>query len=253
MTIEIERLQNHTIICGIGRMGSILARELMSAGKPFVVIDTDEKRLQSAEEQGYLVVNGDAAEERALEQAGIRRAAVLATVLPNDAANVFVTITARDMNPNLMIIARGENPKTEKKLLGCGANQVVLPMAIGAKKLAQLIIRPSAENMLAHMTQQSDMKEELGRIGLQIDELEVAAGSPLIDKALSEIELRSHHGFLIVALRHADGTTSLSPYSGTKLLLGDVVIVIGRNDDIPQLAAKFSSKTHKTIYRGTQS
>ena len=252
MTLEIERLQGHTIICGVGRMGTILARELKAAGKAFVVIDTDEKRLKFVEEQGYLVVNGDAAEERALEQAGIRRAAVLATVLPNDAANVFVTITARELNPNLMIIARGENPRTEKKLLGCGANQVVLPMAIGAKKLAQLIIRPSAENMLSQLTQQSDMHEDLGRIGLQFDELEVAAGSALVDKALSEIVLRSNHGFLIVGVRHVDGTTLLSPPSDTKLASGDVVIVIGRDNDIPQLAAKFSGKPSNMSYRGAK-
>ncbi|MGE0608407.1 MAG: TrkA family potassium uptake protein [Pirellulales bacterium] len=250
MTKEIDRLQDHTVICGVGRMGTILARELKSADKPFVVIDTDERRLHNAEEQGYLVVNGDAAEERALEQAGIRRAAVLATVLPNDAANVFVTITAREMNPNLMIIARGENPRTEKKLLGCGANRVVLPMAIGAKKLAQLIIRPSAENMLEQLTNQGELNEELGRIGLQFDELEVAANSSLVDRALSDIDLRSNHGFLIVGVRRTDGTTLLNPSPSTRLAAGDTVIVIGRDNDIPQLAAKFFSGKQNTQYRG---
>ncbi|MBS0264729.1 MAG: potassium channel protein [Planctomycetes bacterium] len=252
MTQEIEQLQDHTIICGVGRMGTILARELKAEGKPFVVLDIDEKRLQAAAERGYLVVNGDAAEEVALEQAGIRRAAVLATVLPNDAANVFVTITAREMNPKIMIIARAENPRTEKKLLGCGASQVVLPMAIGAKKLAQLIIRPSAENMLAQLTHQSDMHEDLGRIGLQFDELEVAGDSALANRALSELELRSNHGFLIVGVRHADGSTLMSPPPTTKLAVGDVVIVIGRDGDIPQLAAKFSSKPQLTTYRGAK-
>jgi len=250
MTKDIDRLEKHTIICGVGRMGTILARELYSSGKPFVVVDCDERRLQSAEDQGYLVINGDATEENILEEAGIRRASVLATVLSEDAINVFVTITAREMNPDVLVIARGENPRTEKKLLGCGANKVVLPTAIGAKKLAQMIIRPSAENILEELTGQSDMNEELGRIGLHFDELEVAAGSPLVNKALSDIELRSNHGFLIVGMRRADGSTLLNPPSGTTLSPGDAVIVLGHDDDIPQLAERFSPTASKLMYRG---
>ncbi len=250
MTKEIERLQKHTIICGVGRMGTILARELHASGKPFVIIDCDERRLQNAEDQGYMVINGDATEEHVLEQAGIRRAAVLATVLSEDATNVFVTITAREMNAELMIIARGENPRTEKKLLGCGADKVVLPTAIGATKVAQLIIRPTAENMLEQLTSQSSLNDELGHMGLRFDELEVAAGSLLENKALSDIEVRSNHGFLIVGIRRADGASMLNPPAGTRLSAGDVVIVLGHNDDIPQLAARFCSSVNKITYRG---
>ncbi len=250
MTKEIERLENHTIICGVGRMGTILARELKAAGKPFVVVDCDERRLQTAEEYGYLVINGDATEEHVLELAGIRSAAVLATVLAEDATNVFVAVTAREMNPTLMIIARGENPRTEKKLLGCGANKVVLPTAIGAKKLAQMIIRPSAENLLEQLTAQGDMSDELGRIGLKFDELRVAAGSVLSGKTLTDIELRSNHGFLIVGMRRPDGTTLLNPPAATELSEGDVVIVLGHGDDLPQLAERFLAKPHTLAYRG---
>ena len=100
--------------------------------------------VSSAEDQGFLVINGDATDEFVLEQAGIHRAAVLASVLSDEAKNVFVTITARELNPEITIIARGENPSTEKKLLGCGADKVVLPTAIGAAKVVQLIIRPTA-------------------------------------------------------------------------------------------------------------
>ncbi len=250
MTKGIERLHNHSVICGYGRMGTILARDLHAAGKPFVVIDCDTRRLQDAEGLGYLVINGDATEESILEHAGVRRASVLATVLAEDATNVFITITAREMNPQLMIIARGENPRTEKKLLGCGANKVVLPTAIGASKVAQLIIRPTAEDLLQQIAEQCNVNEELGRIGLQFDELQVVAGSPLANRALSEIEVRSNHGFLIVGLRRGDGSSVLNPPSDTRLQAGDVVIVLGHNDDIPHLAARFSAAPTKITYRG---
>ncbi|MBA2114402.1 Glutathione-regulated potassium-efflux system protein KefC [Planctomycetes bacterium FF15] len=250
MCMDIDRLDNHAIICGVGRMGSILARELAAQGKSFVVIDTDERRLNSAQELGYLFINGDATDEHVLEQAGIKRAAVLASVLSDDATNVFVSVTARGMNADIMIIARGENPKTEKKLIGCGADKVVLPTAIGAKKLAQMIIRPSAENMLEQVTTQGDMNDELGRIGLQFDELIVADGSSLVDKSIGSIELRSNHGFLIVGLRRKDGSTMLNPTAETILNPGDVVIVLGHSNDIPQLAERFCATRGKVTYRG---
>ncbi|MGC4002318.1 MAG: potassium channel protein [Pirellulales bacterium] len=251
MTKEIDKLERHTIICGVGRMGSILARELKAADKPFVIVDVDEKRLLAAEELGYLTVHGDAAEERFLEAAGIQRASILATVLPADAANVFVTITARELNPNLLIIARGENPKTEKKLLGCGANRVVLPMAIGAHKLAQLIIRPSAEHMLEQLTHEGGVQDELSRIGLRFNELTVVEGSPLVDRTLNDIDLRGNQGFLIVSVRRLDGAMVMNPHSTTRLHAGDTVIVLGREDDIPQLEAKFFTSQNSNKYRGT--
>lgn len=250
MTKDIERLTGHTIICGVGRLGTILARELSEAGKPFVLIDTNQDRLREASDRGYLYILGDASEEEILEQAGIARASVVAAVLSQDATNVFVTITAREMNPGVMIIARGENPKTEKKLISSGANQVVLPTAIGAQRVAQLITRPTAENMLQQIQQQSSMINDLGQMGLQFDELEVQKSSVLDGKAISEIEIRSNHGFLIVGIRHEDGTNQLNPSPATTLKPGDVVIVLGHLDDIPELAGRFTAKSNKMTYRG---
>lgn len=250
MTRDIERLSNHAIVCGVGRMGTILARDLTAAGKPFVVIDNDERRIQDAEAKGYLVIVGDATEEFILEQAGIHRAAVLATVLSDDATNVFVTITAREMNSNILLIARGENPRTEKKLRGCGADKVILPTAIGANKVAQMIIRPSAEDMLQQLTSKSDLNEELGQIGLQFNELEVIDRSELVGRPLTEIEVQSNHGFLIVGIRYDDNHIVLNPPGDTLLAAGNVVIVLGHHDDIPQLASRFSAAKKAMTYRG---
>lgn len=250
MTKGIERLTEHTILCGIGRLGSILAAELIAAGKPFVAIDSSLERVRDAEERGYLVIHGDATEESVLEQAGIRRASTVATVLSLDATNVFVTITARDMNPDVTIIARGENPRTEKKLLNTGADQVVLPTAIGAKKLAQLIIRPTAENMLEQIRDQSNMIDDLRQIGLQFEEIQVEPNSPMVDCAISEIEIRSNHGFLIVGIRRADSSNQINPEPNTKLSPGDVVIALGHQNDMPELAKRFTAKKPKIVYRG---
>jgi voltage-gated potassium channel len=249
MTKEIDRLNGHTIICGIGRLGTMLARELRESGKSFVAIDMDRERLRDAEESGYLVLHGDATEEKVLEQAGIARASTVATVLSEDALNVFVTITARELNPEITIIARAENPRTEKKLFRSGANQVVLPTAIGANKVAQLIVHPTAENMLEQILSQSNLIGDLGQIGLRFDEMEVQEDSPLVNRAIEEIEIRSNHGFLIVGIRRADGTNRIHPDPLTKLLPHDVVVVLGHNDDIPELASRFKASSRMT-YRG---
>ncbi len=131
MMREIDTLKNHVIICGYGRIGQILARKMYEAGQPFVLIDNDPSRTVEAEAKGYLVRQGSATDETVLESVGINRARFLATVLPDDAANVFITLTARSLNPNLIILARGEYPSTEKKLLQAGADKVVSPAAIG--------------------------------------------------------------------------------------------------------------------------
>ena len=138
MQSRIENLAGHVIICGYGRIGVMLARELAQAGTPLVILDKRPDKLAEAEAAGHLCFNGDATEEAALLTAGIARARVIATVLPDDAANVFITLSARNLNETIEIIARGEAPTTERKLRHAGANQVVLPTHIGAERIARL-------------------------------------------------------------------------------------------------------------------
>ena len=137
---QVEGVAQHAIICGYGRIGQILAHDLAAYGFPFVVVDISDERLNMAEAAGYLFVKGSATEEETLISAGAERALVLATVLPQDTLNVFITLTARNLNRNLRIIARGEQPSTEKKLLQAGANEVVLPAAIGGSRIAHFSV-----------------------------------------------------------------------------------------------------------------
>ena len=253
MVKDISQLKNHTIICGIGRMGTILVRDLHEAEKPFVIIDSDENKLKPAKDCGYLTINGDASDEHILEQAGIKHASVLATVLSEDATNVFVTITAREMNPDLMIIARGENPRTEKKLLGCGANRVVLPTAIGANKIAHLIIRPTAEDILENLSNQGNLNEELGQIGIHFQELEISNDSELINHSLNEIKIKSEKGLLIVGFRRVNGETILDLNSNTKLMKNDKLIVLVNTNDPVNPLSKLTTGKKIISYRGVVS
>lgn len=251
MTRGIERLSGHAILCGFGRLGAMLAQELSKTNKPFVVIENDEARIREAESSEYLVVMGNATDEDTLHRAGIERASVLATVLTDDAANLYITLTARELNPNLEIIARGESGAAEKKLLRCGANKVVMPAAIGAARLAHMITRPAAESLLADVDVQSNLNDELAQIGLSLDELKISANSPLSGHRVADIEVQGNRGFLIVAVRRHDGQVILNPPGETPLLTGDVVIVVGHHDDLPQLAKRYVLQK-EMIYRGAR-
>lgn len=250
---EIDAMDGHTIICGFGRMGTSLAGELHDAGRPFVAIDSDPVSLEHARMHGWSVLAGDATDEDVLEEAGVRRAQVLATVLSDDATNVFVTLTARSMNPDLTIIARGENRSTQSKLVSCGADEVVMPTAIGATRISQLIMKPSADQVLDRLSTEGQMGVDLEQIGLEFDELIVAEGSALAGRTLAEVEVRGAHGYLIVGIRGVDGTTALNPGPDTRLAVGDAVLVLGYRDDIPSFAARFSDATPPgTSYRGVR-
>lgn len=248
MTKGLERLDRHSIICGFGRMGRILARELDKGRKSFVVIDRDPEMVRQIEEAGYLAMQGDASEEEVLVRAGVDRAETLATVLPSDAANVFITLTASGLNSNLVILSRAEDPKTERKLLRSGATKVVMPTEIGAHQVANLILRPGAEEFLDQGNIRS-LQAELGYVGLRFEELQIQPGSPLIGRSVGDIEVHGNRGFLIVALRKHGGALVLNPTAEASISADDAVIVVGHKDDLPQLRQRYSLRPQLS-YRG---
>ncbi|MEL6983426.1 MAG: potassium channel protein [Actinomycetota bacterium] len=252
MTRDIAKLENHVVVCGIGRMGRKLAAELHAAGKPFVAVDANPTIVDQAETLGYLALHGDASDEEVLSRAGIERASVLASVLSDDAANVFVTLTARSMRSDLMIVARGENQRTESKLLDCGADRVVLPTAIGASKMSQMILRPTADELFDQLgrgttTAGVDMVD----FGLEFDQVEIGADSSLAGRTLSQLDIRGAHGYLVVGVRHADGNTVLHPSGDTRLGVGDTVVVLGYGDDMMEVEARPTAPRSIT-YRGAR-
>lgn len=250
MTLGIDKLSNHAVVCGFGRVGRILADELTEAQHEFVVIDTNQERLQEAETAGVFVIVGDATEEHVLESAGVSRARVVATVLPDDAANVFITLTARELNDNVEIIARAQSPSTEKKLLRSGANRVVLPAAIGATRIARLITRPSAEEILATSFQQETLAEDLEQIGLRVTELPVPQNSEFAGLMLSEVSLGDRIQFVIIAIRSRNGTVIRDPPLSYVLQVDDTLVVLAHRSSEVRLVQPRLRK--EIVYRGAR-
>jgi voltage-gated potassium channel len=251
MMREIDTLKHHVIICGYGRIGQILARRMDEFGHPFVVIDNDSSRAAEAEAKGFLVRQGSATDENVLESVGIMRAKYLATVLPDDAANVFITLTARSLNPDLFILARGEYPSTERKLLQAGADRVVSPAAIGAHRMAHMITHPAALDFLEQDNGRETLNELLSQIDVQVDELAITPGSNLVGATVGSVELRGKGTFIVVALRKADGSNIVHPDHELFMEEGDTLILMGHRGDIPKFAKHFALK-RQMQYRGAK-
>ena len=228
---QVDGISNHAIICGYGRIGQILAHELHASKFPFVVVDLDDARLALAEESGYLFVKGSATEEETLQRAHVERAVVLATVLPQDTLNVFITLTARNLNKHLRIIARGEQPSTEKKLKQAGADEVVLPASIGGTRIAHSITRPATMKFLGDT--RGLVSEELKHLGVEIDELRLHKHTHLVGKTVLELQNMSDGHLLVIALQRADGSVLRSGFIEEVLHEGDAVIIIGRVNALP--------------------
>jgi len=232
MQSQIERLSDHAIICGFGRIGIQLARELAEARTPFIIVERSPERIAEAEALGYLTLAADATDETSLRQAGIERARVLATVLPDDATNVFITLSARNLNPRLEIIARGELPTTEGKLIHAGADKVVLPTHIGAERIAELILYPTTAKFLGDSTQLRDLKRGLHEFGLEIEVVTLAHGSALAGESVAEAERRGRGGFFIVQIDRTGGQSFVHPGDDVKLEAGDTVVLVIRGSRV---------------------
>jgi len=228
---QVDGISQHAIICGYGRIGQILAHELAAAKFPFVVVDLDDGRLAMAQESGYLIVKGSATEEETLQRAHVERALVLATVLPEDTLNVYITLTARNLNRHLRIIARGEQPSTEKKLKQAGADEVVLPASIGGTRIAHSITRPATMQFLGD--NRGMISQDLKHMGVEIDELRLHKHTDLIGKTILELQDLSEGHLLVIALQRADGSVLRSGFMEEKLVAGDAVIIIGRVNALP--------------------
>ena len=232
VTKEIERMEGHVILCGFGRMGEVVAGELSRRKQPFVVVDEEPARINEALGLGYLAFQSNASDEETLLRAGIALAKTLVITLPSDADNVFITLTARNLNPALTIIARGELRSTEKKLIQAGADRVIFPATTAALRIAAMITRPSTLELI-----------ELASAGhnaeMAIDKFTIPPESPLVGSTVRDSGTRSRHGLLIVAIRGADGQLAFNPDASSEFRPGDAVIAMGRMEDIERFRADY--------------
>ena len=216
---KIDKLKGHVIVCGFGRVGAQVAEKLSEAGRDVVVVDQSPEAIASARDTGLLFVEGDAQEEDVLEKAGVKRAESLVAALTTDAENVFVTLSARSANGELRIITRAQQITSESKLRKAGASRVICPQAIGANRMAQVVLRPAVVDFT-----------ELAQTGaeLAVDQITIGPHSPLVDKTLRELELPSRFGVHVVAMQRQGGARVYNPTPDIRLAIGDVIILVGR-------------------------
>jgi voltage-gated potassium channel len=232
---RIEKLAGHVVICGYGRIGVMLARDLAAAGTPLIVLERDPAKHEEAEAAGHLTLAGDATEEDALISAGILRARALATVLPDDAANVFITLSARNLNPALEIIARGEAPTTESKLRHAGADRVVLPTHIGAERIARMLLYPESDR-LGENEETARLVRDFSGLGLTLEQIVVVERSTMDGLNVAEAERRGQGAFFIVRLDRGERGAMVRPAPDERLAAGDRVMLVTRPGTTQALA-----------------
>lgn len=231
--LKIRSLKNHYIICGFGRIGKIITLELKSDKLPMVVIDNDPEEMQDLENEDIPYITNDATSEEVLLEAGVERAKGLVSVVASDADNLFITMSARTLNPQLFILARADEEATQKKLMRAGANKVVMPYLIGGQKMAQIITKPAVTDFLEFAVDNRD-------IGLEMGELVVGEKCRLHGCSLVDSEIRQDLDVIIVAIRTREGEMKFNPSSQTLIEAGDTLISLGKSDDLEKLASILS-------------
>jgi voltage-gated potassium channel len=226
MVETVAALQNHFVLCGFGRVGATAARELENAGVAVVVIDIHPESVEAAAREGHLVVHGDATQDAVLVSAGVSRARGLITTVDSDAQNVYVTLSARALNPRLFIVARANEEGSERKLRQAGADRVVSPYTRAGRQVAELATRPRVADFI-------DFALSHGQLAFSIEELEVAEGGPLAGKTVAELIARGIHVMAIVS--HGPRQFETNAPMDRVLDVGDQLIVSGTAEVLKQL------------------
>ena len=230
----IETIKDHFIVCGYGRIGSIVAREFRQQDVPFVVVERDPGRYHSAVEGGALALEADASQEHVLKRAGIERARGLITAVGTDAENVYTVLTARGLSPDLFIISRSESGDSARKLRAAGANRVISPYQIGAVQIAQTAIRPAVVDFF-------DLATSSDNLELAMEQITISPRSALADQSILDCNLRHRFGVIVVAIQRVDQRMEFNPEPATPMRSGDQLVVLGRPDSLKRLEVEAAS------------
>jgi voltage-gated potassium channel len=232
---KIDQLRDHFIICGYGRVGRRVADEFRASNVPFLVVDFHEDAVAAAQEDGALLVEGDATKDENLRRAGLERAKGLVAASDRDADNLYVVLSARSARPELTIVARASGADAERKLVLAGADRVVLPYTTAGQVMANLVLKPQVTAFLDVVTTATGPD-------LQLAEIEVRETSTAAGRTIRDLRIRHETGALIVALRRADGSFDTTPEPDTPIQVGDVLIGVGSPDEIRALEDLFGPR-----------
>ncbi|NOZ25752.1 MAG: potassium channel protein [Nitrospirae bacterium] len=232
---RLKSIKDHFIVCGYGRMGKIICHELKAKNVPFVVVEKELPELDADEETVF--VYGDATKDEILRQAGIEKAKGLISVLSTDAQNLYVVLSARELNPSLFIVARAGEEGSGQKLLRAGADRVVSPYHIGGLRIAHTVLKPAVVDFLEFATKS-------GNLELQMEEVPVEEGSAIAGKTIHEAGVGRELGVIVVAIKRKDGDMKFNPVHNTRINAGDTLIAIGEIERLKSL---------ETLARGRQS
>ncbi|MCF8242421.1 MAG: potassium channel protein [Melioribacteraceae bacterium] len=225
MSRKLEMIGNHYIVCGYGRMGKQICEGLKENKELFVVVENDPVKIDDLIERELLYVNGDATSDDALIKAGVERAKGLVSVVKTDAENVFTTLTAKELNKNIFVVARAIDDGTESKLMKAGADKVVLPYELGGNRMVQLLLRPGVIDFIDGVARSTD-------VDISLEEITVHASSPLVGKTLADSPVRKELNIIIVAISRETGKFMYNPKSDTKFQAGDKLIAIGEENEL---------------------
>jgi voltage-gated potassium channel len=231
----LERLRDHYIICGFGRVGRRVAEEFREAGAPFVVLDFSEAAKEAAAEENVIFVEGDATKDDDLREAGVDRARGLVAASDDDADNLYITLSARAANPGLLIVARASNEDAGAKLQLAGADRVVQPYTAAGRVMANLVLKPQVTAFI-------DVVTTAAGGDLRFEEIEVTETCGQAGRSIRDVDIRRETGALVVALRKRDGTFDTTPTPDAMLEIGDVIIAAGTNEELRLLEDLFAPR-----------
>lgn len=226
---QIARMDNHFIICGYGRIGKRVAEDLQHAEKSFVIVDLDPEEVSVAQAAGLPALQGDAEDENVLREAGLEHAQGLILLLPEDSDNVFAALVARDLRPDLFILARTNDVKNRRKLIQAGANKVIAPLDVGADRISQVVLRPNVDQFMERVLRTTSL-------GLQMEEVSVEVSAPLAGKSLAESNFRQQFDAIVIAIIDADTEEmKFNPGPDDRITAGDTLVVLGSEEMIDRL------------------
>lgn len=228
MSKELENISGHYIVCGYGRMGKHICDGLKYNKMPFVVIENDLKKIEIIDELGYLFINGDATSDEIFIKAGVKRAKGLVAVIGSDAENVFATLSAKQLNPDIYVVSRAVEEGTESKLKTAGASRVVKPYDLGGNRMVQLLIRPGVIDFIDGVARRRDLN-------ISLEEINLSENCSLVGTELKDSPIRKDLNIIIVAIHRKSGSLFYNPKSDTKFEVGDKLIAIGEKDNLAKL------------------